>query len=84
MSSARPAAPMVAATTSPQAQRQVNLLWGVIPELVEPTDLERPHDVARRLTTRQGLAQPGQRILAVTGLGDGDGEQAPSITVLAV
>ena len=84
MSSARPAAPMVAATTSPQAQRQMNLLWGVVPELVREDELARPHDVARRLTALRGLAQPGHRILAVTGLGDGVGEEAPSITVLSV
>ena len=86
MSSARPAAPMVAATTSPGAQRRMNLLWGVVPELVAGADLERPHDVARALTLRRGLAEPGHRILAVTGLDDDgrEGEPAPSITVLTV
>ena len=64
----------------------MNLLWGVVPELVTEADLERPRDVARALTLRRGLAEPGHRILAVTGLDDDGrgGEPAPSITVLTV
>jgi pyruvate kinase len=86
MSSARPAAPMVAATTSPGAQRRMNLLWGVVPELVAEADLDHPRVVARALTTRRGLAEPGHRILTVTGLDDDGcgGEPAPSITVVTV
>jgi pyruvate kinase len=83
MSSARPAAPLVAATTLLSRQRQMNLLWGVVPQLVDQVDIERPHHIAPILATRLGLAEPGHNILAVTGLGD-QSRQPPSITILTV
>ncbi len=94
VSSARPAAPVLAATGSATVARQMTLLWGVVPCLVAPEALADFEALATRLALGSGLAQTGQRILIVTG-GDfpqgggptdarsGPGDRA-SITVVSV
>ena len=86
VSAARPAAPVIAVTGDARTCRLVNLLWGTVPICVEDADLQRPHDVARRVPVDLGLAREGQYILAVTGFKPSslDTETVPVITVLRV
>ncbi|TMK52647.1 MAG: hypothetical protein E6G66_03655 [Actinobacteria bacterium] len=84
MSSARPAAPIVAPTTSSRVMSQLTLLWGVVPVAVHAADLGARDVLARRLVTELGLAQAGQPILTVSGFGRAPEHDAPTITVLTV
>jgi pyruvate kinase len=77
VSAARPAAPVIAMTMDPATCRRMSLLWGVLPVQIEPADLDRMHDLARRLVRQFGLADDGF-ILLVAGLGSA----SPAITVL--
>jgi hypothetical protein len=38
----RPAAPIIALTRDPCVYRRMNLLWGVIPRLIDTSEFERP------------------------------------------
>jgi pyruvate kinase len=80
----RPAAPVVAVTTDLPTWRHMNLLWGVVPVLVEEGDLDDPHALARRLAVELGLAETGQYILVVAGFGRTPAQRAPSVTVITV
>jgi hypothetical protein len=62
------------------ACRRMNLLWGVVPRRIEPTDFEQPAGVARRQVRALGLADEGQTILLLAGFG----KREPSVTVLPV
>jgi pyruvate kinase len=83
MSSARPAAPVVAVTSSPAVAAQMNLLWGIVPQVVSDGEFEQPRAVAGRLVIDLGLAELGHRILTVGGLGSSAGDAA-EITVLTI
>jgi pyruvate kinase len=76
----RPAAPIIALTMDPRVYRRLNLLWGVVPRLIDAEEFERPQDVARRQARQLGLAEAGQTILLLAGFGSGE----PMITVLTV
>jgi pyruvate kinase len=76
----RPAAPIIALTMDPCVYRRMNLLWGVIPCLIDAAEFDRPQYVARRQTFALGLADEGQTILMLAGFGGGE----PMITVLPV
>jgi pyruvate kinase len=84
VASARPAAPVVVAIDDPTVCRVANLLWGVVPILVESSDLRHPGALARQLAKRLGLATDGQYILAITGFKPARAETAPTLTVLTV
>jgi pyruvate kinase len=76
----RPAAPILALTMDPGVFRRMNLLWGVIPCLIDASEFERPQGVARRHASELGLAKKGQTILLLSGFGAGE----PMITVLPI
>jgi pyruvate kinase len=80
----RPAAPVIAVTTDEPTWRRMNLLWGVVPILVEPGDLVDPPNVARNLALDLGLAKEGDNILTVSGFGRTEEQRTPTITVLTV
>jgi pyruvate kinase len=80
VSATRPAAPIVALTMDPRVYRRLNLLWGVIPRMIDAPEFERPQGVARRHACELGLAEKGQTILLLAGFGAGE----PMITVLPV
>ncbi|RLC26869.1 MAG: hypothetical protein DRH56_03865 [Deltaproteobacteria bacterium] len=84
MSSSRPAAPIVAASPDPRANRIANLLWGVIPVTIDPADLNRPRSMAKRVCTELGLAEKGQVILMVKGFSSEPGKNTPSVTVITL
>jgi hypothetical protein len=64
----------------PCVQRRMNLLWGVIPRLIDAAEYTRPQDAAQRHARELNLAQEGQTILLLAGFGSGE----PTITVLPV
>jgi len=81
-SAARPAAPVVAASALAHTCRQMNLLWGVIPVQLESA--EPAHELAPRLARQLGLAEAGQYVLALGGVGDNSKRQTPIVTVTAL
>jgi pyruvate kinase len=82
IAAARPAAPVVAVTHDPAVCRRMNLLWGVVP--VTGNVDESPHAVARRCAQGLGLAEAGQPVLAVAGLGATPQDSTPIIGVVTV
>lgn len=84
VSSGRPAAPIVAVSPELRGVRRMCLLWGVVPGLVPAEALQQPDALARRRIATLGLAEPGQRILQVSGFRDEEDQSSPSIGVLMV
>lgn len=84
LSSARPAAPLLAVTSSRRTMLQCALLWGVEPTLVDRVDGLSDRDVARRLVLELGIAEPGHRVLTVSGFGSGAGDAEPVTSVVTV
>jgi pyruvate kinase len=85
VSSARPAAPVVAVTSDASLCRRLALLWGVVPTCVAGGDLARPADLARRVVRELDLASTGDFVLVVSGFGGaGTTTIAPAITTLSV
>lgn len=82
VASARPAAPIVAATAAIETSRRMNLLWGVVPMYVE--NPPAVHDLARQLVRQLGLAEDGQYVLVLTGVGDNRGKESPTIALTAL
>jgi pyruvate kinase len=80
MAASRPAAPVIGFTTDPALCRQLNLLWGVIPCLIDEEEFARPSEAARRLARDLGLAQPGDVILLLSGFGKNE----PTVNVLPI
>jgi pyruvate kinase len=81
-SAARPAAPVVAASALAHTSRQMNLQWGVIPVQLESA--EPAHELAPRLARQLGLAETGQYVLALGGVGDNSKRKTPIVTVTAL
>jgi len=84
MSSSRPAAPIVGICTDHRSSRLANLLWGVIPVVVDPDDIDDTQALARRIVLKIGLAVEGQNILVVRGFSDDPKQNAPNLTVVTV
>jgi pyruvate kinase len=80
VSATRPAAPVVALTMDLETCQRMNLLWGVVPRLIEAFDFEHPAGIARRQVRDLGLAEEGQTILLLAGFG----KREPNVTVLPV
>jgi pyruvate kinase len=84
VSSARPAAPVVAVSHDERAVRAMNLLWGVVPTRADATELENPEDLARSLVRRYELAGQGDCILRVSGFHADQDLNVPTISVLTI
>ncbi|HWG42872.1 MAG TPA: pyruvate kinase [Gemmataceae bacterium] len=76
----RPSAPIIALTRDERVYRRMNLLWGVIPQMIDASEFDRPQAVARRRACELDLAEEGQTILLLAGFGKGE----PMITVLQI
>jgi pyruvate kinase len=76
----RPSAPIIALTMDPCVCRRMNLLWGVIPRLIDADQFARPQEAARRHVSELNLVEKGHTILLLTGFGIGE----PMITVLPI
>ena len=65
----RPPVPILAVTTVPATHRQLALVWGVIPVLVDRVPgYDAMLEVVRDLIVKRGLAQAGDRIVMTAGL----------------
>jgi pyruvate kinase len=84
MSSARPAAPLVAVSPDPAVASFGCLMWGVLPVTVAENDMRDANALAIRLVGELGLAQKMQAILLVRGFHTVPGMNAPSISVITV
>lgn len=84
VSTARPAAPVVAITSDPVVYRKLCLRWGVIPVLNESVGTVNPNQLARELALDLGLACTGQYILLVRGFHGDQVKNLPSVTVIEV
>jgi pyruvate kinase len=69
VASYRPAVPIFAVTPEPETFRQLALVWGVVPALVEhmPT-YDSMVTVARHKLLELGLAEPGERVVVTAGV----------------
>jgi pyruvate kinase len=84
MSSARPAAPIVAVSSQADTCRRVALCWGVLPVEVDVDDIEDKPTLSRQLVAGLDLASKGEFILLVQGFHARPQHATPTITLLAV
>ena len=64
----RPACPIICCTTNPQARRQMNLSWGVIPLMAdEKTDLDELCDHVTDMAVKAGYVENGQLVVFTAG-----------------
>ena len=84
MSSARPAAPVVAITSNPDVCRKMAMLWSVIPVYSEDVGKINPNDLARKVVLDEGLASRGEKVLLVRGFHSDNALNTPSVTVLTI
>ena len=84
MSSARPAAPVVAITGRPHICRRMALFWSVIPVLADEAGSINPNDLGRRVARELKLADNGGYVLLIRGFHSTPEQNIPSITVLSV
>ena len=84
MSSARPAAPVVAITSNPDVCRKMAMLWSVIPVYSEDVGKINPNDLARKVVLDEGLALRGEKVLLVRGFHSDNALNTPSVTVLTI
>ena len=65
----RPSVPVVAFTPEPETYRQLALVWGVVPVMVDHLpDYDAMWVVARRHIVAQGLARAGDRVVVTAGV----------------
>lgn len=84
VSSARPSAPVVAITAKADIYRRMNLLWGVIPTLVDRIKRKDVHALARQQVQSHNMTVPGNNILLVQGFHPDPEQSTPSITILRI
>ena len=69
VASHRPNVAILAVTDDPRTYRQLALVWGVIPHLVEHTaTYDAMVGLARVAVLERGLARPGDRVLVTAGV----------------
>ena len=69
VASYRPTVPILAVTPEPQTYRQLSLVWGVVPALVEHTpSYEAMLPMARHHILERRLAEPGERVVFTAGV----------------
>ncbi|MGC8903929.1 pyruvate kinase [Thermus sp.] len=65
----RPQVPILALTPSPEVERQLALVWGVVPHLApDPQDTDDMVRIALREVKALGLAQVGERVVIAAGV----------------
>ncbi|TBH21254.1 pyruvate kinase [Thermus thermamylovorans] len=65
----RPRVPVLALTPNPEVQRQLTLVWGVLPRLApDPQDTDDMVRIALREVKASGLAQVGERVVIAAGV----------------
>ena len=84
MSSARPAAPVVAISSRVRTCRKMALMWSIIPVLVEEDDMGDHHALAKKVARELELASSGDTVLLVKGFQPDPELNCPSVTVVTV
>ena len=84
VSTARPAAPIVAISNDVRALQRMALLWGVIPVFDETTGTANPNEVVRRWAETLGLAEVNDSVVLVRGFHENPELNTPTITVINV
>jgi pyruvate kinase len=84
VSTARPAAPIIAVTGEQQVYHRLSLLWGVIPILDTEAGRANPNELARRVAMELELGVEGQYVLLVRGFHDETTLNLPSITIITI
>ena len=84
MSSARPAAPVIAITKTTNICQKIMMYWGIVPVLAENAEKVDFSDLARGIVLDKELAIEGQKVLLVQGFQSDDALNKPSVTVLTV
>ncbi|MCS7217455.1 MAG: pyruvate kinase [Thermus sp.] len=65
----RPQVPILALTPNPEVQRQLALVWGVLPQLApDPRDTDDMVRIALEKVKASGLAQVGERVVIAAGV----------------
>jgi len=65
----RPSCPIIATTTSPMVQRQLNMSWGVIPYLVDKAEsTDEMFDMGVEKTRQSGFADNGDIVVITAGV----------------
>lgn len=65
----RPQVPILALTPNPEVERQLALVWGVLPHLApDPQDTDDMVRIALEEVKRFGLAQVGERVVIAAGV----------------
>lgn len=84
VSNARPAAPIVAITSSARVFRRMALMWGVIPVIQSAAGVENPNELARQVADELSLATSGEVVLLVRGFHEDPSLNLPSVTVITI
>ena len=84
MSSARPAAPVIAITKTMDVCQKILMHWGIVPVLSNDIEETNFSDLARNIVVEKKLALKGQKVLLVQGFQSDDVLNKPSVTVLTI
>jgi len=84
MSSARPAAPVVAISNQVSTCRKMAMMWSIIPVLATEDDMHDHNVLAKKVATELDLASPGDTVLLVKGFHKDPELNYPSVTVVTV
>ena len=84
MSSARPAAPVVAISNQVSTCRKMAMMWSIIPLLVKEDDMGNHNDLTKKIARELDLASPGDAVLLVKGFHQDPELNCPSVTVVTV
>jgi pyruvate kinase len=85
VSSTRPAAPVLAVSSVPEAVSRMNLMWGVMPRLAEAGCFDSPEILVRRLVEETKVAEEGDKVLLARGFRASGNEQShPSVTIITI
>ena len=84
MSSARPAAPIIAITKSMDICQKILMHWGIVPVFSEDAKETDINNLARNVTVKKGLVSAGDKILLVQGFQNDVALSKPSVTILTI
>jgi pyruvate kinase len=84
MSSARPAAPVVAISNQVDTCRKMAMMWSIIPVLATEDDMDNHNVLAKKVAKELDLASPGDTVLLVKGFHKDLELNHPSVTVVTV
>lgn len=84
LSSARPAAPLIAISANKRVCQRMNLYWGVIPIHSDDAGHAHPNKLARRHVIESRLASEGDNVIVVRGFNQDSQLNSPTITMLTI